>query len=278
MGRAEERHHLASPRFRRRLIRGGLLLAVVGAGALVSVFFWNTAEPVETPLSNRPAQIYAPQLPVTFAASERRQVISIASRFVDTAVKREHSERAYELVGPSLRNGTTREHWVEGDIPVVPYPVDDARWKFDYSYADEIGLQVLVFPTAASDLRPMVFNMSLKAVGAGGARRWLVESWTPRGGGGGRSTVRKSEGSPFDLSAGPAAQPFERTNSRLGSGWLIFPIVLLICGALLVPLAIVGLERWRSRKASAPTKPHARLDFPAATEIRRSGFRTREDP
>lgn len=247
MSRAEERHYLASPRFRRRLVKGGLLLAVVGAGALVSVFFWNTAEPVETPLSNRPAQMYVPQLPVTFAASERRQVISIASRFVDTAVKREHSERAYELVGSSLRNGTTRKHWVEGDIPVVPYPVDDARWKFDYSYADEIGLQVLVFPTAASDLRPMVFNMSLKAVRSGKARHWLVDSWVPRGGSGGRSSVRKSEGSSFDLSA--AAQPYERTSARLASGWLIFPILLLICGALLVPLTIVGLERWRSRKA-----------------------------
>ncbi len=248
MGRAEERHYLASPRFRRRLVKGGVLLAVVGAGALVSVFFWNTAEPVELPFSNRPAQVYVPQLPVTFAASERRQVISVASRFVDTAVKRDHSERAYELAGPNMRNGTTRKHWVEGNIPVVPYPVDDARWKFDYSYADEIGLQVLVFPTGTSDLNPMVFNMSLKAVGAGDSRHWLVDSWVPRGGGG-RSNVRKSEGSSFDLSAGAAAQPYERSSSRLGSGWLIFPIVLLIFGALLVPLTIVGLERWRSRKA-----------------------------
>ena len=249
MGRAEERHYLASPRFRRRLVKGGLLLAVVGAGALVSVFFWNTADSVETPLSNRPAQIYVPQLPVTFAADERRQVISVAARFVDTAVKRDHSERAYDLAGPNMRNGTTRKNWVQGDIPVVPYPVDDARWKFDYSYADEIGLQVLVFPTATSDLRPMVFNMSLRAIGSGESKQWLVDSWVPRGGSGGRSTARKTEGSPFDLSAGPAAQPYERSSSRLGSGWLIFPIVLLICGALFVPLTIVGLERWRSRKA-----------------------------
>ncbi len=249
MGRGEERHYLASPRFRRRLVKGGLLLAVVGAGALVSIFFWNTAEPVVTPLSNRPAQVYVPQLPVTFAASERREVISIASRFVDTAVKREHSERAFELAGPNMRNGTTRKHWVQGDIPVVPYPVDDARWKFDYSYSDEIGLQVLVFPTATSDLRPMVFNMSLKAVGSGESRHWLVDSWVPRGGSGGRGTVRKTDGSSFELSAGASGQSNDRTSSSLGSGWLIFPIVLLICGALLVPLTIVGLERWRSHRA-----------------------------
>jgi hypothetical protein len=249
VGQGEERHGLASPRFRRRLVKGGSLLAVVGVGALISVFYWNTANPVETPLSNTPADVYVPNLPVTFAAAERRQVIKIAARFVDTAVRRDHTERAYELAGPSLRNGTTRRHWLDGDIPVVPYPVDDARWKFDYSYSDEIGLQVLVFPVAASELRPMVFNMSLKAVGSGKARHWLVDSWTPRGGGGGRSSssVNRTQGSPFDL--GGTIAPTEPTASRLGSGWLVFPIVLLIVGALLVPLSVVGLERFRSRRA-----------------------------
>ncbi len=80
------------------------------------------------------------------AAAERREVIATAARFVETAVKRDHAERAYELAGPNLRNGTTLAHWRDGDIPVVPYPVDAARWKFDYSYADEIGLQVARLP------------------------------------------------------------------------------------------------------------------------------------
>jgi hypothetical protein len=247
VGTGEERRGLASPRFRRRLIKGGLLLAVVGAGALVSIFFWNTADPVELPRSNRPAQLYIPQLPVTFAASERKQVIQIASRFVKTAVKRDHSERAYELVGPNLRNGTTRQHWLDGDIPVVPYPVDDARWKFDYSFANEIGLQVLVFPDAASELRPMIFNMSLKAVGSGKTRHWLVDSWTPRGGGGSSNAVKKSQGSPFDL--GGTIGPGEAAATSLSSSWLVFPIVLLIFGALLVPVTVVGLERFLARRA-----------------------------
>ena len=94
-------------------------------------------------------------------------MIATAARFVDTAVKRDHAERAFELVGPNLRNGTTKADWREGDIPVVPYPVDDARWRFDYSYTDEIGLQVAVFPAAGVDVRPMVFNMSLHADRAG---------------------------------------------------------------------------------------------------------------
>ena len=117
---------LASPRFRRRAFRGGLLLAVVGAGAVVSIFYWNTATIVETP-RHGVANLYVPPVPVEMDAAERREVIATAARFVDTAVKRIHAERAYELVGPNLRNGTTLAHWRNGDIPVIPYPVDDAR-------------------------------------------------------------------------------------------------------------------------------------------------------
>lgn len=241
-----ERRFLSSPRFRRRLAKGGVLLAVVGTGALVSVLFWNTADPVVYPPSNRAAQVYVPELPVDYPAAEKRAVISVASRFLATAVKRDHSERAFAIVGPALRNGTTRRHWVEGDIPVVPYPVDDARWKFEYSYADEIGLQVLVFPTAAAAaaLRPMIFNMSLKAVGSGAKRRWLVDSWTPRGGSGGTGRVRKDQGSPFALGASA-----ESSATRLGAGWLVFPLLLLIVGALILPLGVIGFERYRSRQA-----------------------------
>ena len=179
------------------------MLAVAVAGAFVSIFYWNTATVVETPRHGQ-ADVYVPPIPVKMAAAERRAVIATAARFVETAVKRDHAERAYELVGPNLRNGTTRAHWRDGDIPVIPYPVDDARWKFDYSYTDEIGLQVAVFPEAGEEVRPMVFNMSLRAVGAGSKRHWLVDSWSPRGGGGG-SAPRPSPADGSPVSDRPAA-------------------------------------------------------------------------
>ena len=234
---------LSSPRFRRRLIKVSLLGAVVGAGALVSILFWNTATVVETPLHGT-AELYAPPIPVKMAAAERRQVIATASRFVDTAVKRDHAERAFALVGPNLRSGTTRADWREGDIPVVPYPVDDARWKFDYSYADEIGLQVAVFPAAGADVRPMVFNLSLHTDRAGARTRWLVDSWSPRGGGGSGRPSR-SEGSPFRVDAQSVP---ERASTSLSAVWLLVPAGLIGL-ALLVPAMLVVVERIRIRRA-----------------------------
>ncbi|MGZ8782010.1 MAG: hypothetical protein ACXWZB_00780 [Gaiellaceae bacterium] len=233
---------LSSPRFRRRAIKAGLLLAVVASGALVSIFFWNTATVVETPLHGT-ADLYVPPIPVEMAASERRAVIATAAQFVDTAVKRDHAEQAFELVGPNLRGDTTRAEWRDGDIPVVPYPVDDARWKFDYSYANEIGLQVAVFPKAGASVRPAVFNMSLRAVGAGQKRRWLVDSWSPRGGGGG-SRPNRADGSPFRVDLAPPA----RASSSLGAAWLLVPAGLIAL-ALLVPAVLVVVERVRTRRA-----------------------------
>lgn len=234
----------ASPRFRRRALKAGVLLAVVGAGAFVSIFYWNTATVVETPRHGR-ADLYVPPIPIKMAAAERRLVIATAARFVDTAVKRDHAEQAYELVGPNLRNGTTLAHWRNGDIPVVPYPVDAARWKFDYSYADEIGLQVAVFPAAGEEVRPMVFNMSLRAFGAGANRHWLVDSWSPRGGGGGGGPrPSRTDGSPFRIELQAPAS----ASTSLGAGWLLVPAGLIAL-ALVIPATLVVVERVRARRA-----------------------------
>ncbi|MBA2296616.1 MAG: hypothetical protein H0W14_01090 [Actinobacteria bacterium] len=236
---------LSSPRFRRRLARGAVLASVVSAGVVVSVLFWNTADPPPSHLSDRPAQIFQAPLPVKLAPPEKRELIAVAARFLETAVKRQHTEIAYDLVSPSLRAGTTRRQWVDGgEIPVIPYPVDAARWKFDYSFPDEVGLQVLVFPETKSDFEPMVFNMSLRAVSAGSARRWLIDSWTPRAGSGARQS--RSEGSPFQIAV---PENGERVSARLGVGWLLLPVLLLFTGALLVPVGFLVLGRQQNRRA-----------------------------
>jgi hypothetical protein len=234
---------LSSPRFRRRLAGGAVLVSIAAAVAVVSVLFWNTAEQPPSRFSNEPAQIFRAPPTVEFAPAERRELIAVAARFLNTAVKREHAETAYDLVSSSMRGGTTRREWLDGEIPVVPYPVDSARWKFDYSFADEVGLQVLVFPETTSDFRPMVFNMTLLAVSDGAERRWLIDSWTPKSG---ASAQSRSEGSPFQIALPKGG---ERVSAKLGAGWLIFPVLLLFTGALVLPLGILVLGRQRSRRA-----------------------------
>ena len=234
---------LASPRFRRRALKGGLLLAVVGAGALVSIFYWNTATIVETPLHGR-ADLYVPPIPVKMAAAERRQVIATAARFVETAVKRDHAEQAYELVGPNLRNGTTLAHWRKGDIPVVPYPVDAARWKFDYSYRTRSGSR---WPSSRGRRDGAADGVQhvARAVGAGAKRHWLVDSWSPRGGGGGERAAPEPHRR-LAVPDRPAAPPVSASTS-LGAAWLLVPAGLIAL-ALLVPATL-------ARRRAGPLPP-----------------------
>ena len=236
---------LSSPRFRRRLLKLGSLGLVAGAVAAVTIVFWDTGRDYDTPLSNQPAVVNEAQPSVRLTEQDRRAAITAAARFVDTAVKRERVADSYALASPSLRQGMTRAEWAKGDIPVIPYPVDAARWKTDYTYGDEVGLQVYVLPTVGAKVKPMIFHMSVKAFGAGEGRRWLVDSWAPRVDGI-PATPAQSSSSFMSLqtSLGPAGSP----EGKLSTLWLAVP-ALLILGIVAVPATVLLRERLRTRRA-----------------------------
>ncbi len=233
---------LSSPRLRRRLLKLAGLAAVTAVAATISILFWNTGVKVQPAVTESgPAVIAVPQQSVRLSERDHAAAISAAARFVDTAVQRVRLDEAWELAGPQMRQGMTREEWREGNIPVVPYPVDAARWKLDYSYADEVGLQVYVLPRRGQELRPMVFMMSLTAVGKGDGRRWLVESWTPAGGGMGATPPGRPAGSEPLRTIKPPKAP-------LGVLWLFVP-VLLVGGLLTIPVVLGLRTRRRNRRA-----------------------------
>lgn len=241
---------LSSPRFRRRLLKLAALAAVAGIAATISIVFWNTGLKVEPSVtSSGPAVVVVPPKSVRLSKREHAAAISAAARFVDTAVQRVGLDEAWELAGPQLRQGMTREEWRTGNIPVVPYPVDAARWRLEYSYVGEVGLQVYVLPKRGQTLRPMVFTMSLKAVGSGDDRRWLVDSWAPVGGGIGASPPARPAGSSPLRTIAPPKAP-------LGTVWLFLP-VLLLGGLLAIPVGL-GL-RTRRRNRLAKTAHRASL-------------------
>lgn len=235
---------LSSPRFRRRALRAGIALTAVSAVAIVSILFWNTGQDFDSPLSDEPAFVPTVEKQVALPEAEYDQAIRTAAAFVATAVKREKLGQSFDLVSPALRRGFTRAEWARGEIPVQPYPVDSANWQLEYQYKDELGLEVYVVPEAGSDLRPMVFLVTMRK---GPQRRWLVDAWVPRA-----ST---------DPVSGPARQggqgsggvvagalPVNQPEGRIPRFWLFAPVVLLT-GVILVPLALLLLERRRNRRA-----------------------------
>lgn len=170
--------------------------------------------------------------------------LDVASRFLQTAVARRDVDASWPLVAPELRAGFTRAEWATGDIPIVPYPVDGAKWKLDYSFRDELSFRVALFPRAGAKVRATIFTLDLRAVGEGDSRRWLVAAFTP-----GAVTAPASSAGSARVglpNLGPAAG-----RAHLNAAWLLVPLGVLGL-AILVPVSW-GLLHWRRVRSAERT-------------------------
>ena len=155
--------------------------AVLGAGVAVAlVTFFPSTTPVEDnlPIGKKPTLIKEPKtVPVP------REARVVAGRFVQTAVARQNLAEAWRISSPALKQGMTLKEWMTGNIPVIPYPVNElglAPMKVDYSYAREIQLKVALLPKdGAKNAESSMFIIVLKKFGKGENARWLVDAWVP---------------------------------------------------------------------------------------------------
>jgi hypothetical protein len=186
---------------------------------------------------NEKAQVYVPPTKADFRQATHEGVMKVAAAFVNTAVRRKHVDRSFDLATPALRSGYTRTSWAKNDIPVQPYPLDFAKYRLKGSFTDSVWLQVAVFPDHSHNQVPSaVFDLVLKPTGTGTARHWLVDSWAPAG----------YEGIPSaplgqQTSARAAGQVIEYKGALSGA-WLFVPLSAFGLGVLL--LAVLGVRGW----------------------------------
>jgi hypothetical protein len=236
---------------RRRLAWVGGSVAIVALVVAVGVMWPSTAsDPPQQFSEEEEAYVYREPERVELTRVDRAKALATAANFVTYAVARRKVERSYDLTAPVLKGGLSRAQWSTQDIPVVPFPVEEARWKIEYSYSDALGLQVMLFPTAASKLRPSMFAMELTPTGHG-RNKWLVSSWAPVGMTGANAAAAAPAAQPSGAGGvpnlGDSVPPGE---ARLDAKWLLAPLGLL----LLVPLIVSGyyVRSWRrGRRAEA---------------------------
>ena len=171
-----------APRLRRAAPWLGGLVLVAGVIVALVLLTGNKDAPKQAtastpvPTTSKPAA-----KPKTVPLSKEAQ--GVAREFVRTAVARQDLAKAWLISGPLIRGGLTHKEWMTGNIPVVPYPIDQlkfAPFKIDYSYADHAGIEIALLPKTGAKIKPQVFNMELRRVaGPDGTRRWLVETWVP---------------------------------------------------------------------------------------------------
>lgn len=225
----------ASPRRRRRLVGWAAAAGLAGALAAVSLFFPSTAAKLPEATPGGKPQVYVAPASVPFEGSIRDAARAVMRAFVRAAVLRQDPAASYDLVTPDLRQGISRKQWGSGAIPVVPYAADalwQVREKLDYSYRDEVALDLLFLSKPGSTVRSATFTIKLRAVGPSGRKRWLVSSWAPVG------TLNPV------VPGGPA--PPSDGKGRLGAVWLLVPVGIFGGLVGILVLALLG-RAWRDR-------------------------------
>jgi hypothetical protein len=170
----------SSPRAQRRVFVASLGVFALGAVALTTTLFWNTATNKETAISAEAAQVLSPQRKVPISAAAKK----VAETWILGAVTRDDLVGTFDLTHADIRGSMSRHEWETGAIPVVPYPVDElypGRWRVTYSFADEALLEVGLVPSAESQgIKALTFFVGLKKVGTGTKAHWVVNYWSPK--------------------------------------------------------------------------------------------------
>ncbi|MGZ4396712.1 MAG: hypothetical protein ACXVZ2_15265 [Gaiellaceae bacterium] len=229
---------LSSPRFRRRVF----WLSAVGllAGAItVAVALLPSSKPKHEVFTKAPVKVYRSPRAVPLDNAGRAEVVFAASNFIKTAVRRVNVDASWEMTDPSLKQGFTRRQWAKGAIPVVPYPAAGIRQlSIDWSYRNDVALDIVLAPTLGSGLPPKSFMIELKRSGGPVHHRWLVASWAPQG---------VSEASML-AEAGKNQGPIPPATS-LSSRWLLLPASLLLGALLMLPVFLAVRERMHGARA-----------------------------
>ncbi len=228
-----------SPRARRRLLWiGGLLLVTVGVAAAV----------VALPKGHEKKEVFRPGawVPTTpkkapMTAERRRAVNRVLDTFVPAAVERKDPMRALPLVTPAYRSGTSRREWSRGELPVFPFYTSNHSfhtWTLNYSYPQEVSIEILLHPAAKETLGAQAFTVVLKETKG----RWLIDSFVPS------ASFAPAKKTPKIL-ASPDFTPFAdgRGSNRLSAQWLLLPAMVLAL-IVLVPIGIGIAKVRRSRR------------------------------
>ena len=182
---------------------------------------------------------------------DRREITTVLERFARFALARGDLARAWSLVGPSMRQATTREEWLAGNVPFVRYdarPIRRDAWRPNEVRRNGANVDVLVQPAAVSSDGPATLTFDLRRSGSA----WRVDSVytavTYSAAGEKPRVFSERDIIPF----GPEEPGRER--GRLPVAWLALPFALLLAGAV-VPVVWLVRHVGRRRRNTTELPP-----------------------
>ncbi len=179
---------LSSARFNRFMLWFGVVVLAAGAFALIFKYAGGSDQ-----TNANPSPGFHPKLPSKSTPLKNSHGVTIKTywqldpgmraairKFIGTAVMRKNLDAGWAATAPSLRSGLTHKQWMTGNLPVVPYPVDNLdkiQYYLDYASTKAILVEAGVSAKPSKGIRPTTFQLELVPVGHG---RWAVDYWMPR--------------------------------------------------------------------------------------------------
>jgi len=227
-------------------------MAVVGLVSILYLLFPSPKPSKAELISNIPGDVVQPEHHHKFAP-RKKDVLGVAREFVSTAVARHHTGRSWNLVTKAMRAGYTKKAWSSGNnIPVVPFPVDAAKYIVQYSDVAEVDVRVALFAPPTSRVQSVVFDLIVNRAHRASPHRWLVSSFTPSPSGSGdfgASRGIRNAHKYRNATLNDAPGRFAAGSSGIAhntSVWLLLP--LAIFGLLIVALGGVLFSSWRGNR------------------------------
>ena len=133
------------------------------------------------PRSSTTIPVQSPGRPEEGAAHPRRA--GGGPLHPDRGRTRRTSRRHGSSSGPEPRGGLTREEWITGNNPVVPYPIDDSRSRPTRSTSRSPTARCSRWRCFRRRARTSRANLLSRPETSREGRnaRWLVDNWVPRG-------------------------------------------------------------------------------------------------
>jgi hypothetical protein len=165
----------------RRTLLSLVAAAVLTAGVLATLNRETSGAPATTPAHKLPTIAQVEQQKFGDQITPSRKAIGTARDFIANVVLRKDLAAGWPDITPKLRGESmTREQWLSGSIPVVPYSAKDfgkAGIQIVRARQKSILLLVLITPKKGSTAGQQDYFLEL--VPAEG--RWLVNYWAPKG-------------------------------------------------------------------------------------------------
>jgi hypothetical protein len=264
----------SSARARRRLFRFGIVLAVAGAIAGVTVGLQSPKQPSSSPAKNAPpAQLVTRSTRVT--AHERRAINATLSAFLGAALDRSSPAAAWRLAGPEMKSGSTLRQWRAGTSPVPYFPTREKTfggWEAvdagpDYVVFDHL----LVHPRRGSNTSSSIFaGEVIKRDGHWLVNRLYTIAVMKRPTKTGTHQVGPQDyAAPSASSQGGAGQS---SGGSLGKQWLLVGAGIVGL-ALLFPFGFAIASALRSRRCQKQYTEHRNRELPPLPRSLQAGER-----